>query len=144
MKMLSKAALVATTGAMLVTALPADARSYRRHNDGISAGDVLIGALILGGIAAVASSSSRNRYDDQDGFSRRAVDQCMRAARNEASRYGGWARIKGTPWVNPVRGGYEVGGRVVVEDDYGFNKGSFNCVTRHGGVEYVNIYGLGS
>jgi hypothetical protein len=40
MKMLSKAALMATSGAMLVTALPADARSYRRHHDGISAGDV--------------------------------------------------------------------------------------------------------
>ena len=57
MKMLSKAALMATTGAMLVTALPADARSYRRHHDGIDAGDVIAGALIIGGIAAVASLS---------------------------------------------------------------------------------------
>ena len=66
MKMLSKTALMATSGAMLVTALPADARSYRRHHDGISAGDVIAGALIIGGIAAVASAaSSRNRYDDR-------------------------------------------------------------------------------
>lgn len=184
MKMLSKAALMATTGAMLVTALPADARSYRRHHDGISAGDVIAGALIIGGIAAVASaasSSSRDRgrgwgddrYDDRDGYydsgysSRTAVEQCVQAARSEANRYGGWARVTDVTRIDRVRGGYEVRGRLVVEDrgyrnrswsngwdrndrwgnrydryNDGYDKGRFSCVTRFGGVADVDLSGL--
>ena len=65
MKTLSKA-LVGTiaAGAMAISsATPAAARDHR-DNDGISAGDVIAGALIIGGIAAVASAASRNdRYD---------------------------------------------------------------------------------
>lgn len=187
MKMLSKAALMATTGAMLVTALPADARSYRRHNDGIDAGDVVAGALIIGGIAAVASAASRDRYDDRyrdrrwddrrydddygyndSGYSSRAaVEQCVRAARNEASRYGGWARVTDITRIDRVRGGYEVRGRLVVEDrgyrnrnwgngwdrndrwgyrydryGDGYDKGRFSCVTRYGRVDDVDLSGL--
>ena len=192
MKMLSKAALMATTGAMLVTALPADARSYRRHHDGISAGDVIAGALIIGGIAAVASaasSSSRDRYDDRyrdrgrgwgddreddrngyynNGYSSRsAVEQCVQAARSEANRYGGWARVTDVTRIDRVRGGYEVRGRLVVEDrgyrnrnssngwdrndrwgnrydrySDGYDKGRFSCVTRSGRVADVDLSGL--
>ncbi len=192
MKMLSKAALMATTGAMLVTALPADARSYRRHHDGIDAGDVIAGALIIGGIAAVASaasSSSRDRYDDRyrdrnrgwgddrpddrngyydNGYSsRNAVEQCVQAARSEANRYGGWARVTDVTRIDRVRDGYEVRGRVVVEDrgyrsrDWGsgwdrndrwgnrydrysdgYDKGRFSCVTRFGRVADVDVSGL--
>jgi hypothetical protein len=155
MKTLSKAALIATTGAMLMAAVPANAQHDRRQHKGISAGDVLVGALILGGIAAVASSSPRNWEDDQNSYghngyntngydSRRAVDQCVRAARKEASRYGGWARVTDVMRVDRIRGGYEVSGRVVVEDDYGRDKGSFSCVTRYGGVSNVDLYGLRS
>jgi hypothetical protein len=192
MKMLSKAALVATTGAMLVTAMPADARPNRRHHDGIDAGDVIAGALIIGGIAAVASaasSSSRDRYsdryrdrnrdwgnvrdDDRDGYynngysSRSAVEQCVQAARSEANRYGGWARVTDVTRIDRVRGGYEIRGRLVVEDrgdrnrnwsncwdrndrygsrydryGDGYDKGRFSCVTRSGRVADVNLSGL--
>lgn len=193
MKMLSKAALMATTGAMLVTALPADARSYRRHHDGIDAGDVIAGALIIGGIAAVASaasSSSRDRYDDRyrdrgrgwddddryddrgsyynNGYSSRiAVEQCVRAARNQANRYGGWARVTDVTRIDRIRGGYEVRGRLVVEDrgyrgrnwgngwdrndrwgyrydryGDGYDKGRFSCVTRGDRVADVDLSGL--
>jgi hypothetical protein len=155
MKTLSKAALIATTGAMLMTAMPANAKPDRRDHKGISAGDVLVGALILGGIAAVASSSPRNWDDDQNSYghngydnngyeSRRAVDQCVRAALREASRYGGWARVTDVMRVDRIRGGYEVRGRVVVKDDYGRDKGPFSCVTRYGGVSNVDLYGLRS
>jgi len=155
MKTLSKAALIATTGAMLMTAMPANAKPDRRDHKGISAGDVLVGALILGGIAAVASSSPRNWDDDQNSYghngydnngyeSRRAVDQCVRAALREASRYGGWARGTDVMRVDRIRGGYEVRGRVVVKDDYGRDKGPFSCVTRYGGVSNVDLYGLRS
>ncbi len=160
MKTLSKAALIATTGAMLMTAMPANAKPDRRDHKGISAGDVLVGALILGGIAAVASSSPRNWDDDQNSYghngyghngydnngyeSRRAVDQCVSAALREASRYGGWARVTDVMRVDRIRGGYEVRGRVVVKDDYGRDKGPFSCVTRYGGVSNVDLYGLRS
>jgi len=38
-------------------------RHYRRRNNGIDAGDIIAGILVLGGIAAVASAASRD--DDQ-------------------------------------------------------------------------------
>ena len=64
MKTLSKA-LVGTiaAGAMVASsASPALAagRDHRDH-DGISAGDVIAGALIIGGIAAVASAAGKDR-----------------------------------------------------------------------------------
>jgi len=189
MNMLSKAALMATTGAMLVTALPAEARPhYGRHHDGIDAGDVIAGALIIGGIAAVASAaSSGNRYrdrdrwddrrdDDSDGYynngynSRTAVSQCVRAAQREASRYGRWARVTDVTRIERTRGGYEVRGRVVVEDrdwdrgygrDWGrgwdrndrwgnrydrygdgYDKGRFSCTTRFGQINDLDVSGL--
>lgn len=68
MKTMSKA-LVGTiaAGAMAISsATPAFAE--HRDRDGISAGDVIAGALIIGGIAAVASAASKNdrgyRYGD--------------------------------------------------------------------------------
>ena len=54
----------AAVGAMaLVGATPVQARD--RHGDGIDAGDIIAGAVILGGIAAIASAASKNdRYRD--------------------------------------------------------------------------------
>lgn len=72
MKTISKA-LVGTiaAGAMVIaSATPAfaDGRDGRRGN-GISAGDVIAGALIIGGIAAVASAASNNnRNRDYRGY----------------------------------------------------------------------------
>jgi hypothetical protein len=69
----SKFALVAAGAAALsLAATPAEARGWHRYHhdhDGISAGDVIAGALIIGGIAAIASAASksnrnRERYDN--------------------------------------------------------------------------------
>src|SRR5690242_4195643 len=111
MKSITKA-LVGTVaaGAMaMTTAVPAQAQSRYRHNDGIDVGDVIAGALIIGGIAAVASavggrnrgynggyvyeggnyndpyynSRYNNRYDSRyynAGDPRQAVEQCVYAA----------------------------------------------------------------
>jgi hypothetical protein len=39
-------------------------RGYRRHrHDGVDAGDVIAGVLVLGGIAAIASAASNNRRE---------------------------------------------------------------------------------
>jgi hypothetical protein len=179
MKILNKAALVAASAAMMVAATPADARDRYgyRDRDGIDAGDVIAGALIIGGIAAIASAGSRDRYGygrsydrryDRGSFgggdygyynngygSRSAVDQCVRAARQDASRYG-WARVTDVSSIERIRGGYVVRGRLVVETrgrgydrgyyydryDDGYDKGRFSCVTRYGGVEGVRLAGL--
>ena len=65
MKTLSKA-LVGTiaAGAMAISsAAPAYANDRGRDRDGISVGDVIAGALIIGGIAVVASAANKNGRD---------------------------------------------------------------------------------
>jgi hypothetical protein len=179
MKIFSKAALLIATAATVASATPAMARDHYRDHDGISAGDVIAGALIIGGIAAIASAGSRDRYYDNgrryydngyyrgrdyysDGYdSRYAVDQCVRAAQRDAGRYG-WARVTDVTRIDRVYGGYEVRGRVVVQDrDYrsgwgrswdrgyyydryndGYDKGKFTCISRYGRVDQLRLSGL--
>lgn len=190
MRKLTKPALIAAGVATLMVSTSAVARPYygNRGHDRIDAGDIIAGALVIGGIAAIASAASNGRYDrgyDDRGYDRRyddrgydgygydrggydrggygsrsAVEQCVRAAQRQASRYGR-ARVTDVTRINRIRGGYEVRGRVVVEDrgwrgsrgnwdrgyDYdryneGYNRGRFSCVARYGGVEYVNVTGL--
>lgn len=62
MAFLSKATLLAAAAALLATATPALAR--HRDRDGSDAAAIIAGALVIGGIAAIASSSKRDRYDD--------------------------------------------------------------------------------
>ncbi|MEK6637511.1 MAG: hypothetical protein AABY88_05440 [Pseudomonadota bacterium] len=181
MKYLSKTTLALAAAATAISATPAQAGRFDRHNgDGISTGDVIAGALIIGGIAAVAVAASNGRdgrYDDRDGWrgdysrggydrrfsSRAAVDQCVRAAQNQASRYGR-ARVTDVTKIDRVRGGYEVRGRIVVEergygrgrDDWdrygnrydryndGYDKGKFSCFARYGGVADLRLSGLGN
>src|SRR5690606_22245511 len=94
-----------------------------RDRDGIGAGEIIAGALIIGGIAAVAASASNNRdryrggYDyGRYGNSRQAVDQCVRAAQSTANRYsyGGGARVTDIRDIDRKRDGYDVKGRIAV------------------------------
>ena len=140
MKTISKALLgTVAAGAMAMTsASPAMARD--RDNDGIDAGDIIAGALIIGGIAAVAGSigndrgyngtygepyygpnSGRydNRYDNRYGYnynrsgnSRQAVQQCVNAAQRGA--YG--ARVTDIRSIDRKRDGYRVKGTVIVNE----------------------------
>lgn len=178
----AKAVLLLAGAATLAVSAPVQARYGDYYGrDRIDAGDIIAGALIIGGIAAIASAASdgdryyrgdrsyRDRgYSNSDygynsgGYgSRRAVEQCVNAARREASRYG-WARVTDVTRIDRVRGGYEVRGRLVVEDrgyrggygrgydrgyyydryNDGYDKGRFSCVTRYGGVDDVNLSGL--
>lgn len=180
MKYLSKATLALTAAATVISATPAQAGRYDR--DGIDAGDVIAGALIISGIAAVAAAASNNRdarYDDRydrrgdygygggrfegRGFgSRIAVDQCVRAAQRQASRYGR-ARVTDVTRIERIRGGYEIRGRIVVEErgyrdrrgdwdrfgnrydryDDRYDKGRFACVARYDGIADLRLSGLG-
>jgi hypothetical protein len=187
MKTVAKAALLAATAAMVAAASPAQARDRYRDNDRIDAGDVIAGALIIGGIAAIASAGSNHGYRDYDRYDRRygddrydsyrenrwdndygygsrqAVDQCVRAAQRDASRYGR-ARITDVTDIERVRGGYKIRGRLVVEQrdrwggrnndgwnrngyyydryDDGYDKGKFTCVSRYGSVDELRLGGL--
>ncbi len=132
MKTMSKA-LVGTiaAGAMAVSSASpafADGRDHR-DRDGVSAGEIIAGALVIGGIAAVAASAGRgDRYDDYrygragydrdygwGGSPRRAIEQCVYAAERTANRYSyGRADVTDIRQVKETRFGYEVKGRIAV------------------------------
>jgi hypothetical protein len=124
-------------GAMAISAAtPAMARD---HRGGISTGEVIAGALVLGGIAAVVASSNNNndndyRYDragyDGRGYNggygynngrgfggnpRQAIEMCVRTAERQAGRYSyGKADVTDVRDVRQTRWGYEVRGRIAV------------------------------
>ena len=143
MKTLSKAtakgAIATVVAGALAVSSASPALADRRHDDGVNAGDIIAGALVIGGIAAVAAAASDNdrdyRYDragygydrnynrggwgyDNDrwrGSPRRAVEQCVFAAERQAGRYSyGRADVTDIRQVRDTRYGYEVRGRIAV------------------------------
>jgi hypothetical protein len=142
---LTKAAIgAATAGAMLIGATPAIARD--RDRDGIGAGEIIAGAVVLGGLAAILSASDNDRYDrdgryddryndrnrgryddarygygydtNRYGNSRSAVSQCVNAVERGSRRYG-QTDVTEVTSIDRKRDGYKVKGRVVVRDGYG-------------------------
>lgn len=127
----------AVAGAMALTAATPAAAQYRDRDRGIDAGDVIAGALIIGGIAAVASAAKNDRYDDRyrtrgygydhdnrydrrydRGYdnSQRAVQLCAAAVQRDVRRYGyRYADVTQIRDVDRERYGYEVKGRLVVD-----------------------------
>ena len=171
MQTISKA-IVGTiaAGAMAVaSASPAMARDHHRDRGGIDGGDILAGALIIGGIAAVAaaaSSNNRDRYDynyngrynnryDRRGYrggERAAVNQCVRAAERTATRYtyGGRAQVTDLRRVKYKRGGFEVKGAIAVPRNNrnyrrggrDWDDGRFTCNVRRGQVVDLDFRGI--
>lgn len=169
MKTISKA-LVGTVaaGAMAMTsAAPAMARDHR--DGGISVGDVIAGAVIIGGIAAVASAVGNNRdsyrydnrrgggygYGSNYGYSpRAAVEQCVNAVRRDARQSGyRFADVTQIRDVNDRRNGWRVRGNLLVENDRyrgnwnrndrrGYDTGSFTCQIEYGRVRNINYSGI--
>ena len=135
----------AAVGAMaLAGATPAQARHDR---DGIDAGDIIAGAVILGGIAAVASAvGKKDRYRDgyrygyrdrdyrdyrhsnyrgdyRRGNPRRAIAKCVRAVERDARRAGyRFADVTEIRDVDRERRGWEVKGRLVVDGQRGWGR----------------------
>jgi hypothetical protein len=144
MNILTKSVLGAgaAAAALVSMAAPAQARGYER--DSISAGDVIAGALIIGGLAAVLSGDRDNRdrgyerdyrrgddnyrggydnrgydngYYNNQGNGRDAVNQCVQAAERWGSRY---SRVKVTEVrdIDRTRYGYKITGNLVLRDGW--------------------------
>ncbi len=169
MTQLQKALIgTAAAAAMAVSATPALAndRYDNRDNDGISVGDVLTGALILGGIAAIATSGSRNnrydrgnRYDDRynrgDRYDynragyrnvrqidpRSAVDQCVRAAERQAAHHG-YANVTRVRDIDRTRYGYRVRGNIQIASRGYNDRGRFTCLTDGRGRPQISYRGI--
>jgi len=138
-------------GAMaFATASPAMADDRRDRDGGIGAGEIIAGALVIGGIAALAGAFDGDddrwrdrRWRDRRGYDRRfrgarlngrqAVNRCVRAAERQARRFGGWrfADVTEIRDVDRRRAGFKVRGRIVVEDNFrfrrNFDRGRFTC-----------------
>lgn len=135
MTILTKALLGAgaAAAALVSTATPALARD--RHHDGIDAGDIIAGAVVIGGIAAIASAVGNDndgyrgsgydrrygydqRYGSQYGNPRQAVEQCVYAAERQAGRYSyGRADVTDIREVDRNKRGYTVRGRIAVNSN---------------------------
>ena len=133
MKYMTKSLLGAgAAAAVLVSAVaPAQAQDrYDRHRDGISAGEIIAGAVVLGGLAAVLSAGNNDRCNDggnydynrarnsnayRSGNSRDAINQCVN---NVERRANGYSRSEVTQIrdIQRTRYGYRVNGNVVVQD----------------------------
>lgn len=132
MKILSKSLLGAgaAAAALVSTAAPAEAQYRYRDRDSISAGEIIAGAVILGGIAAVLSSGKNGRYQDgydrdydnsyryntNNGGSRAAVNQCINQVENQAGGYGR-PNVTQIRKIERTRYGYRVQG--VLDGQYG-------------------------
>ena len=114
---IAAAALVATA-----LAAPADARRrHHRHHDDVDAGDVIAGAIVVGGLAALFSGSAESRRRKQDA----AVDACAGEAElREGGRVG---EILG---VSRRNGYYTVRGEL---DGAGGGL-AFTCIVRNGSI----------
>ncbi len=74
MRMIGKLGAATAALALLATSMPAEAqwRGRHRHHDRVDGGDVLLGALLVGGLFAVASAASRSERDRRE---REAYDE---------------------------------------------------------------------
>lgn len=133
-KALSKGTIGAiAAGAMAMSSATPAMAQYRDRDDGIDAGDIIAGAVILGGIAAIASASSnRDRYRDDyryrynRGYNanpRAAIEQCVRAVESDTRRAGyRYAQVTEIRDVDRERYGFEVKGRLVVDGNRGYGR----------------------
>ena len=166
-KTITKGALgTVAAGAMaLASATPAMANDRYDRDNGIDAGDVIAGAVIIGGIAALAGAFDGDddrryrdrryrdrRYDNRyDGRrqGRQLVERCINAAERQARRYGGYryANVTQIRDVDRTRYGYRVKGRIQVEGARGYrgrdyDRGRFTCYFDRGGPPQVDFSGV--
>ena len=121
----------AAAAALVTVAAPAQAQRYERHRDrdSISAGEIIAGAVVLGGLAAVISAADNDRYDDRYdrrgyngytnryGGSRAAINQCVNQVEGWANRYSR-SDVTQIRDIDRTRYGYIVKGNLVVQDGW--------------------------
>jgi len=139
MKFLTKSLLGAgaAAAALVTVAAPAQAQRYERYDrdrDGISAGEVIAGAVVLGGLAAVIASADNDRYDrdgydyrrggynnnyynNRNGGSRAAINRCITQVEGWAGRYSR-SEVTQIRDIDRTRYGYRVQGNLVVQDGW--------------------------
>ncbi len=107
-----------TAAAMLASlAWPAEAHRRHRHHDDVDTGDVIAGAVVIGGIAAIAAAIKEEKRRKQD----IAVDRCSL----EAERRTG-DTVSEIFNVSKRKGYYTVEGALGDDD--------FTCTVRRGAV----------
>ncbi len=136
MKFVTKSLLGAgaAAAALVTVAAPAQAQRYDRDRDGISAGEVIAGAVVLGGLAAVIAASDNDRYgydrndrydydragyayNNRNGNSRAAINRCVTQVENWAGRYSR-SNVTQIRDIDRTRNGYRVQGNLVVQDGW--------------------------
>lgn len=144
MKTISKALFgTVAAGAMAVTSASPAMANDRHRDRGVDAGDIIAGAVILGGIAAIATAGKRDRYsdsyryDDRRGYGgdryqrggngRNAVERCVQSAERDARRSGyRFADVTEIRDVERTRGGWRVQGRIAVDGQRGYANNRYN------------------
>ncbi len=102
---------------------PADARGrHHRHDDDVDAGDVVAGAVVAVGIAALISSIGEGKRARQDA----AVDRCSAEAEGRTG-----SRVAQILHVGKRKGYYTVEGALEGRDGVG---SSFTCTVRRGTI----------
>ncbi|KEO91788.1 hypothetical protein EH31_03700 [Erythrobacter longus] len=154
-KTLTRATLGTVAAGAMALASASPAMANDRHRDrGIDAGDVIAGAVIIGGIAALAGAfdGDRDRYRDRRhrdtrfrGYDRgfdnnfrgnfrgrgggeRAIERCIRVAERQARRFGGYrfADVTQIRDVDRTRYGWRIKGRMEVQGNRGFRGQNFD------------------
>lgn len=156
----------AAAAALVSIAVPAQARdrydrNRDRDRDSISAGEIIAGAVVLGGLAAVLSSGNNGRndrrgyddryddnragyhYDNRGGSGRAAVNQCVASVETWANRYSR-SDVTQVRSIERTRFGYRVTGNVVVQDaGRGRYENDYYGNDRFGGNGYQRGYDKG-
>jgi hypothetical protein len=153
---------VAAGALAVVSATPAIADD-RRERSGPSAGEVIAGVAVIGGIAALAGAFDGNRgrgdfraanagWGAGPGVGRGQrgiIERCVRAAEMDARRFGGWrfANVTDIRGVDQTRDGFRVSGRIEVQGAHGFqgrsfDRGRFTCFIDGRGRPIVQFNGI--
>lgn len=175
MTIFGKAGAALALVAMGLSAVPADAQWHgpqrHRDHDHVNGGDVLLGALLAGGLLAILSSKKHEdapplvAANDQppplppvavapDGNAappprartdeEAAVDACVASAESEGRRYARVAKIDKVTIVDAVASDWIVRGTLGLRDDYrapATDHRDFTCRVGERGVEQVTIDG---
>ncbi|MBL0000364.1 MAG: hypothetical protein IPO97_04745 [Sphingomonadales bacterium] len=141
--------------AMLInTSAPALARDFERgygnghhgwrhHRNHVDAGDVVAGVAVIAILAAILSSSSKNkngRSDDKINGEDAAVDACAQAVE---ARAGDRASVRDITQVDRNGDGWDVEGIVEQRADWTSDgdedRHQFTCTFRYGAVQNITI-----